>query len=112
MDELTRMRALESIANSVILQRLPASPHGKLIGSLIAHARRSAIAAMAAMCTVDPEKPANIRSLQQQVAIYQQIMDWAEQTIVEGNEAFSEVTKEEQQELMEILGRNTGDEDA
>ena len=69
-------------------------------------ARDRAAAAIGELSTVDPEDPKQIRYLQNQIAIFTDMVDFFGKIIADGYDFDQEITQSEREEMIDMLSRS------
>lgn len=104
--ELIALRQLIDISAQVEVQlTTPPGPKEKdlPILAILAKAREEASDAIVSLCEVDPENAKLIRTLQNTVARFKDLVTWLRAMVIEGHEADLEMSEIHRDELQELV---------
>ena len=86
------------------IERAFISKHGGLATWLLSHARVEAAQAMRALIDIAPTDIDAIRSLQNDVQRHRDLIDWMQQAVEKGREAWEKMSRAEQEAMVGALG--------
>lgn len=113
-DPVFRLAIQRIIADSADIEAQLAIRSGtRPVVTVLAKARSEAADALACLVDADPEKPEEIRRLQNEVRRFGDLVRWFKTICEQGDMAEQIITQQEREELLEILSRDLeGQEEA
>lgn len=105
MDPLSRLAMHRAAAAAVDVEAQLSIKEGcRPIVLMLQRAKMDAATALAALTDANPEDPMLIRKLQNDVRRYEDIYRWLGDVVSVGREAESQISDEDRDEMIEILG--------
>ena len=109
MDHLTRQAHIIAVEASHQLERELRQHKGASIALImLVKARAECADALAALSIADPEKPDVIRSLQNEVRRFDDLVRWCREVVADGKSAEVDLEQEDADEMREIVDEEDG----